>query len=67
MEAKRCCSICGTQDKALRPYGENNADICFLCAMRPENRARTIVAICQRMQTQGEAAVEANEEELKQI
>ena len=30
---KRSCSICGSIERELRPYGKNGADICFRCMM----------------------------------
>jgi hypothetical protein len=33
------CEMCGKQDE-LRPYGPNNENICFDCAMKDEPTAR---------------------------
>jgi hypothetical protein len=32
------CAYCGTVDE-LRPYGREKAEICYDCAMKPENKA----------------------------
>jgi hypothetical protein len=34
------CEYCG-EVKELRPYGKDGANICFDCAMKPENREET--------------------------
>ncbi len=34
------CEYCG-KIAELRPYGENGANICFECGMKPENRNTT--------------------------
>lgn len=34
------CEYCGKIEE-LRPYGINGANICFECAMNPENKANT--------------------------
>ena len=31
------CEYCG-RDNELRPYGRNGAQICFDCAIKPENK-----------------------------
>ena len=33
------CEMCGAQDE-LRPYGPNNENICFDCAMKDEATAK---------------------------
>lgn len=35
--AHKKCSECGRVDK-LRPYGKNGAELCFDCAMKPDNK-----------------------------
>jgi hypothetical protein len=39
--AKASCSVCGTTEKELRPYGKDGADICYPCGMAPENIQET--------------------------
>lgn len=31
------CFLCGKQDET-RPYGPNGEEVCFACAMKPENK-----------------------------
>ena len=42
------CTYCGVIDE-LRPYGRNNAMICYDCGMKPENKSitnkKTIMAL----------------------
>lgn len=35
------CEYCKTENADLRPYGLDGAWICYLCAMKPENKATT--------------------------
>lgn len=37
-EKDRRCTFCGAKEEC-RPYGPGGKDICFSCAMKPENKA----------------------------
>jgi len=43
-QAPECCEMCGAIDEC-RPYGPNNENICFECAMKdPETTERKMGA-----------------------
>jgi hypothetical protein len=50
------CTICGkTAD--TRPYGPGGVDICFSCAMRPENAHETERQFAAQLTGCGESAI----------